>query len=168
MRIMDTSRKMIFHVKLVGGVLKCTATWEGSSLVQLDLERAKQFEHGAGDLDDSRLIQDIIDGIKSPYSIPIRMNGTDFQKRVWTKAVDIPYGTIITYEELARRTQCRSPRAVGQALKKNPLPVIVPCHRVVGKDGSLTGFSCGLGIKKLLLEHEGANSNEACNSIRHP
>jgi O-6-methylguanine DNA methyltransferase len=167
MRIMDTSRKTIFHVKLIGGALKCTATWEDSSLVHLDLERAKHFVED-GDENDSRIIQDIIDGIKNPYSAPIRMDGTEFQKRVWTKAMDIPYGTTITYEELGRRMQCRSPRAVGQALKKNPLPVIVSCHRVVGKDGSLTGFSCGLDIKKLLLQHEGANSNEACNSIRHP
>ncbi|MFA5366733.1 MAG: methylated-DNA--[protein]-cysteine S-methyltransferase [Dehalococcoidia bacterium] len=82
-------------------------------------------------------------------------DATTFQRKVWESACVIPYGETRTYEWLAQRIgKTKATRAVGQALKRNPFPIIVPCHRVVGKDGSLTGFSAGIDLKKRLLDLE--------------
>jgi methylated-DNA-[protein]-cysteine S-methyltransferase len=81
---------------------------------------------------------------------------TDFQKDVWEETMRIPYGETRTYGWIAKQIGCRSARAVGQALGKNPFPVIVPCHRVIGSDGKLTGFAGGLKLKKQLLNLEKA------------
>ncbi len=83
-----------------------------------------------------------------------RIKGTSFQKTVWKETSKIPPGITVTYGTIARNISCGSARAVGQALKMNPLPLIIPCHRVVGRDGRLTGFSCGIAIKKILIEFE--------------
>ncbi len=90
----------------------------------------------------------------SSFPLPIFVCGSLFEKRVWSECLKIPPGNTISYGELAQRISCRSPMAVGQALKRNPLPIIIPCHRVVAKDGGLTGFSCGIEIKKILIEFE--------------
>ena len=83
--------------------------------------------------------------------------GTDFQKSVWQALMDIPFGVIVTYDDLAKKLNS-SPRAVGSAVGKNPIPIFAPCHRVIGKNGMLIGFSGGDGVstKKQLLELEGA------------
>ncbi len=81
-------------------------------------------------------------------------HGTSFQKAVWDETCKIPHGHLATYGAIAKRIGCGSARAVGQALKKNPLPIIIPCHRVVGANGNLTGFSSGIEIKKRLIEFE--------------
>ena len=85
---------------------------------------------------------------------PISFRGTDFQRRVWQALLNIPYGETTTYGDLARRIGCRSAQAVGQAVGKNPIAIIVPCHRVVGSDGSLTGYAYGLERKQYLLQLE--------------
>jgi methylated-DNA-[protein]-cysteine S-methyltransferase len=94
-------------------------------------------------------------GERRAFSVPLAMEGTEFQRSVWRALVAIPYGETISYGELARRVG-NVARAVGLANGANPLPVIVPCHRVIGADGSLTGFGGGLAIKRALLELEGA------------
>src|SRR2546430_7936079 len=82
---------------------------------------------------------------------------SSFQRRVWDALRAIPYGTTLSYSELARRLgDLRATRAVGAANGRNPIPIIVPCHRVVGANGALTGFGGGLDRKRWLLEHEGA------------
>ena len=82
--------------------------------------------------------------------------GTSFQRRVWNRLLEIPYGAVLSYGDVAHDVGSpRAVRAVGQAVARNPLPVIVPCHRVVGSDGRLTGFGCGLPVKVRLLEIEG-------------
>jgi methylated-DNA-[protein]-cysteine S-methyltransferase len=91
------------------------------------------------------------------FRVPLAPNGTDFQRRVWTALSRIPYGTTISYADLARRVaSLAAVRAVGAANGRNPIPIIVPCHRVIGSDGSLTGFGGGLERKRWLLHHEGA------------
>ena len=97
------------------------------------------------------------DGTLREFRIPLAPNGTEFQRRVWTALTHIPYGTTISYADLARRLgNLTAVRAVGAANGRNPIPVIVPCHRVIGSDGSLTGFGGGLDRKRWLLHHEGA------------
>ena len=89
------------------------------------------------------------------FTVPIKPVGTDFRRRVWAALMTIPYGQTISYKELARRIgQPTASRAVGGANNHNPISIIVPCHRVVGADGSLVGYGGGLSNKAFLLEHE--------------
>jgi len=92
------------------------------------------------------------------FDLPLALKGTDFQRRCWLALATIPYGQTVSYGEQARRLGLRSDRAraVGAANGANPLPIVLPCHRVIGADGSLTGFGGGLHVKRFLLEHEGA------------
>ena len=94
-------------------------------------------------------------GARRVFSVPVRPRGTPFQEAVWEALTHVPYGTTVTYGALAARLgQPRAVRAVAQALARNPVAVIVPCHRVVGHDGSLTGYAGGLERKAWLLRHE--------------
>jgi methylated-DNA-[protein]-cysteine S-methyltransferase len=92
------------------------------------------------------------------FDLPLELHGTDFQRRCWLALATIPYGQTVSYGEQARRLELgpESARAVGAANGQNPLPIVLPCHRVIGADGSLTGFGGGLHVKRFLLEHEGA------------
>ena len=95
------------------------------------------------------------DGRLRTFTMPLAPNGTEFQRRVWSALTEIPYGVTISYAELARRVKnTAAVRAVGAANGRNPIPIIVPCHRVIGSDGSLTGFGGGLDRKRWLLQHE--------------
>ena len=97
------------------------------------------------------------DGRLRTFELPLAPNGTEFQRRVWTALTGIPFGSTISYAELARRVNnTAAVRAVGAANGRNPIPIIVPCHRVIGSDGSLTGFGGGLDRKRWLLHHENA------------
>jgi len=87
--------------------------------------------------------------------VALDLRGTEFQLRVWNELCRIPYGTTLTYGELADRIGCRSAQAVGQAVGRNPVSVIVPCHRIIGKNGTLTGYTGGLAKKRELLQLEG-------------
>jgi methylated-DNA-[protein]-cysteine S-methyltransferase len=90
-------------------------------------------------------------------SIPVRLHGTEFQRRTWQMLRRIPSGKTWSYRRLAQELgDPRATRAVGAANGQNPVPVIIPCHRVIGSDGSLTGFGGGLDRKRWLLQHEGA------------
>lgn len=89
------------------------------------------------------------------FALPLAPAGTPFQKRVWAELCRIPYGTTISYAELAARIgEPKSVRAVGSANGANPIAIVVPCHRVIGTDGTLTGYAGGLDRKRALLEHE--------------
>jgi methylated-DNA-[protein]-cysteine S-methyltransferase len=89
------------------------------------------------------------------FDIEMDLKGTAFQQKVWKELATVPYGKTISYGELAKRIgNPRASRAVGMANGKNPIPIIIPCHRVIGKDGSLTGFGGGLEVKKALLDLE--------------
>jgi methylated-DNA-[protein]-cysteine S-methyltransferase len=95
------------------------------------------------------------DGRLRKFSVPLALAGTPFQNRVWRELTRIPYGETISYRELASRLDHpRAVRAVGLANGANPIAIIVPCHRVLGTDGSLTGFGGGLPAKRALLELE--------------
>jgi methylated-DNA-[protein]-cysteine S-methyltransferase len=102
-----------------------------------------------------RELEEYFAGARRTFSVPLAMQGTAYQRSVWQALLAIPYGETISYGELARALGS-APRAVGLANGANPLPIIVPCHRVIGADGSLTGFGGGLPVKRALLELEGA------------
>lgn len=97
-------------------------------------------------------------GTLTEFTFPIELSGTDFQKRVWKILTEIPYGKTFSYGDVAKRLGGkRYSRAVGGAVNKNPVLIAVPCHRVIGTDGSLTGFACGISVKKYLLALEKEN-----------
>lgn len=99
-------------------------------------------------------------GSLKTFSFPTELKGTDFQKRVWHLLAEIPYGKTVSYGDIAEHLGGkRFARAVGGAVNKNPILIAVPCHRVLGSDGSLTGFACGLSVKKCLLDIEGKNND---------
>lgn len=97
-------------------------------------------------------------GKRRRFELPLAPSGTPFQRKVWQQLRKIPYGRTITYAQLAHRVgNDAACRAVGAANGRNPLPIVVPCHRVIGSDGSLTGFGGGIAAKRKLLELEGAD-----------
>ena len=97
-------------------------------------------------------------GELTDFELPLDLQGSEFQRRCWLALATIPYGQTVSYGEQARRLGFgpEKARAVGAANGQNPLPLVLPCHRVIGADGSLTGFGGGLSMKRFLLEHEGA------------
>ncbi|MBB5688287.1 methylated-DNA--[protein]-cysteine S-methyltransferase [Roseomonas alkaliterrae] len=101
-------------------------------------------------------LQDYFDGTRTAFDLPLAPHGTPFQRRVWEALRAIPHGETRSYAEVARAVGCRAARAIGQANGANPIPILIPCHRVVAADGSLGGYSGGEGeaTKRFLLDHE--------------
>lgn len=100
-------------------------------------------------------LEEYFAGTRTDFELPLDPHGTAFQQKAWEVLRSIPYGETISYGEQARRLGAPSAaRAVGAANGRNPIPIIVPCHRVVGSDGSLTGFAAGIESKQWLLHHE--------------
>ncbi len=110
----------------------------------------------------ARQLREYFAGERRQFDLPLRLHGTDFQKRVWRALTEIPFGETWSYGQLAKQLDNPSAcRAVGLANGKNPIAIIVPCHRVIGADGSLTGFGGGLPRKQWLLSHEGHPGTQA-------
>jgi methylated-DNA-[protein]-cysteine S-methyltransferase len=102
-------------------------------------------------------LREYFDGTRRTFELPLSPHGTPFQREVWTALAAIPYGDTWSYRDLAARVgRPAAMRAVGAANGRNPLPIVLPCHRVIGADGSLTGFGGGLPTKAFLLRLEGA------------
>ena len=100
-------------------------------------------------------LEEYFEGTRQKFSLKLNPEGTDFQKKVWNELVKIPYGRTISYLELSKKLgDPKAIRAIASANGKNPIWIIIPCHRVIGTDGSLTGYAGGLHRKKWLLEHE--------------
>lgn len=113
------------------------------------LEDRAVFKHAIAQL------EEYFKGRRKSFDLTLFPEGTEFQKEVWNALQTIPYGETISYKELAQRIgKPKTIRAVGAANGANPIPIIIPCHRVIGHDGSLTGFGGGLPLKKRLLELE--------------
>jgi methylated-DNA-[protein]-cysteine S-methyltransferase len=103
----------------------------------------------------ARQLREYFDGERTEFDLPLALDGTAFQQRVWAALRAIPYGQTVSYGQLADQLgQPSASRAVGLANGKNPVGIIVPCHRVVGADGSLTGYGGGIERKRYLLAHE--------------
>lgn len=102
-------------------------------------------------------LQEYFDQKRTTFDIPLKLVGSDFQKTVWTELLQIPYGKTLSYLDLSRQLQNeKAIRAVASANGANALAIIVPCHRIIGSTGELVGYAGGLGIKKKLLQLEGA------------
>ena len=113
----------------------------------------------------AREIGEYFEGKRRAFAVPTAAAGTPFQQAVWNALKEIPYGETRTYGEIARRIgHPRASRAVGQANNRNPLPIVVPCHRVIGTSGALTGYAGGLAVKERLLELERTPRRRSCSA----
>ena len=116
----------------------------------------KEIKEGGEALRFARELEKYLSGKLLKFKTKLDISsGTEFQKKVWKKLLNVPYGEVVTYQELAKAVgRPKAARAVGNAVGKNPLPIVVPCHRVLASSG-LGGYSCGINIKKDLLKIEG-------------
>lgn len=100
-------------------------------------------------------LQEYFNGVRKSFSIPVAPAGTEFMQRVWNALNDIPYGETRSYKDIAEKTGSNlAYRAVGLANNKNPIPIIIPCHRVIGANKKMVGYGGGLKLKEYLLQHE--------------
>ncbi|WP_051670331.1 methylated-DNA--[protein]-cysteine S-methyltransferase [Bryobacter aggregatus] len=143
---------------------RITLSTDGESLIgfAFEEERHPVDRSGASEepvailLDAERQVQEYLGGWRKSFDLPLRPAGTDFQRRVWEELLRIPFGQTISYMELAQRIgNPKAVRAVGLANGRNPISLIIPCHRVIGANGDLTGYGGGLPRKEFLLRHEG-------------
>lgn len=107
-------------------------------------------------------LQEYFDGKRTEFSFALNPQGTEFQQSVWNELLKIPFGKTVSYMDITKKLgDVKAIRAVASANGKNPLWIVVPCHRVIGTDGSLTGYAGGLWRKKWLLEHESPSAQQS-------
>ncbi len=159
---METPR---FFKKIESPVGKLMLLASEDELVEIKFDRLIENDELSENMEENNELPIFLDtevqldeyfrGKRKKFSIPISLNGTEFQQKVWKKLQSIPFGKTISYQELAEKIgDKKKSRAVGAANGKNPIPIIVPCHRVIAKDGSLGGFGGGVPIKRYLLDLE--------------
>lgn len=102
-------------------------------------------------------LKEYFEGKRKSFDLKIIIDGTEFRKRVWEELKNIPYGETVSYKYIAGRIGCKCARAIGGANNKNKIVIVIPCHRVIGADGSLVGYGGGLWRKEILLELEKRN-----------
>ena len=138
------------------GFAKIVGDNDGISEVTILNSQDKETDIIPVELEDCVIqLQEYFEGTRTEFDLKINPQGTEFQQKVWKQLEQIPYGETISYLELSKQLgDIKAIRAVANANGKNPLWIIVPCHRVIGSDGSLTGYAGGLSRKQWLLEHE--------------
>lgn len=134
-----------------------TLVQEGEALARLDFDVPSQPEEATPLLLEAcRQLREYFAGERKVFALPLAPEGTAFQKKVWAALRDIPWGETRSYGDIARAIgKPAASRAVGMANGRNPLPIFIPCHRVIGTNGSITGYSGGLEKKRFLLRLEG-------------
>ena len=159
--------KTELYSNMTSPIGELTLTSDGEALTGIYMHRQKHRPRQAegGKRDEGALktaraqLAAYFEGELQDFDLPLAAQGTEFQQRVWKALREIPYGVTISYGELARRIgQPQAARAVGLANGQNPIAIVVPCHRVIGADGSLTGYGGGLARKRWLLAHESKGS----------
>ncbi len=133
------------------------------SVIFLDSEDCSVSHSIPSELKDTVIqLQEYFEGKREEFSLKLSPKGTDFQKRVWKQLQEIPFGKTASYQQIANRLgDPKVIRAAASANGKNPISIIIPCHRVIGSDGSLTGYAGGLHRKKWLLEHESPSQQQS-------
>ena len=144
------------------GKLLLTCREDGLTGIWYDREMSERMQQNHPILQQARLwLDSYFCGENPGFDIPLSLEGTEFQKQVWNMLLDIPYGETKTYGDIAREIAAvqgrkkMSAQAVGQAVGRNPISILIPCHRVVGAKGRLTGYAGGMERKIWLLRHEG-------------
>ncbi len=135
-----------------------TVSEDDGAIVALDWGRGRDQDATPLLLRARDQLQDYFDGTRMAFDLPLAPHGTAFRRKVWDALCTIPAGQTRSYLDIARQVGCRAPRAIGQANGANPIPILIPCHRVVAADGSLGGYSGGEGeaTKRYLLDLERA------------
>ncbi len=152
----DTTHYKTIHTPI--GLLRLVS--DGAALLRVEFEGQHGTDGTAGDdavlARASRQLEEYFAGRRQHFDLPLGADGTAFQQAVWSSLQAIPYGELRSYRDIANTLgKPKAVRAVGAANGRNPLPIVVPCHRVVGSNGSLTGFAGGLACKRQLLALEG-------------
>jgi methylated-DNA-[protein]-cysteine S-methyltransferase len=150
------------------GILKISADEKGIKEIDFVKKGIKSTQNSSSEIIDQciRQLDEYFQGKRETFELKLNPKGTEFQKRVWKELWKIPYGKTLSYGDIARRIKNQEAvRAVGQAIGRNPISIIIPCHRVIGGDGSLTGFASGLWRKEWLLKHEGIDLNHSRNKV---
>ena len=124
--------------------------------LQMDSPMPANAEEGTCPVLDQaeKWLDDYFAGINREIDYPLRPQGTAFQQKVWEVVKSVPFGETCAYGDIAREIGCASSQAVGQAVGANPIAIVIPCHRIIGAKGQLTGYAWGVEKKKWLLEHE--------------
>ena len=137
-------------------------TEEDQYLIGVELTDEDAVDCKSEILDDAeRQLREYFAGTRKVFDLPLSPDGTAFQRRVWEKLCEIPYGECRSYGDLAGSIgNPKACRAVGMANHRNPILIVIPCHRVLGKDGSLTGYAAGMKMKQALLDLEGIRYKE--------
>ena len=148
----------IAFIKTPLGIAKLKGDKEGLSIVSILNSNEPISDIIPEVLEDAVCqLQEYFRGERQNFSLKLNPRGTDFQKKVWQHLSEIPFGKTLSYLNLSKRMEnVKAIRAVAAANGKNPLWIVIPCHRVIGSDGSLTGYAGGLHRKKWLLDHESA------------
>ena len=137
------------------GVIEITANAKSILSIHFVKEK-KEDNYNNITLKGYRQLQEYLEGDRREFDLPLEPVGTEFQQKVWMELQNIPYGKVISYLELAKRLGDEKViRAAAAANGKNPIGIVIPCHRVIGSNGDLVGYAGGLDKKKLLLQHEG-------------
>ena len=138
------------------GLLKIVTADGKVILVGIVSKQDEQNQPTALSVEVYRQLQEYFAGKRTVFTVPYALNGTSFQQAVWAQIAKIPYGQTVTYKDIAQAIdKPRAFQATGRAVGANPLAIIIPCHRVVGSKGELTGYAFGLEMKKSLLDLEG-------------
>lgn len=151
---------MRYYIKYISPVADLYLVEERGQLVEISfhqLEHREEMEEKRTELleEAERQLQEYFAGRLQHFDLPLHPQGTEFQKKVWKALMSIPYGEIRSYGEIAKQIgKEKAVRAVGGANHVNPISIVIPCHRVIGKNGSLTGYGGGLKIKETLLTLE--------------
>ncbi|MFA6830244.1 MAG: methylated-DNA--[protein]-cysteine S-methyltransferase [Bacilli bacterium] len=152
---------MILQATYQTAIGKITVGYEADTLFFLSFSSAVSEKNNPSQFSDTvyQQIKEYLAGERKSFQIKYQERGTEFQMRVWSELKKIPYGETRTYKEIAVAIgNSKAARAVGMACNRNPLPLIIPCHRVIGAKGKLVGFALGLNMKEKLINLEKENS----------
>lgn len=169
---MKTNDLATAYFKTPLGIAKITGDENGISVISIadegdsraELEQAKQISETIPAVLQEGVTQllEYFDGKRTNFTFKLNPSGTEFQQKVWKALLEIPFGKTCSYMDLSKKLgHVKAIRAVASANGKNPLWIVVPCHRVIGTDGSLTGYAGGLWRKKWLLEHENPSTQQS-------
>jgi methylated-DNA-[protein]-cysteine S-methyltransferase len=150
----------IHHCKSPVGVIEIKS--DGKAITEINLLKDKSVDMQTSTnpviLETCRQLDEYFAGKRRTFDLPLSPQGTPFQQTVWKQLQEIPYGQTVSYAQLAKAIRRpKACRAVGNANGKNPIPILIPCHRVIASDGGLGGFACGIEVKKQLLKTEGVS-----------
>lgn len=150
------------YLKTPLGIAEITGDENGVSVITIQDTGTPSTEIPTVLREAAAQLNDYFDGTRIDFSFKLNPAGTDFQRKVWQELLNIPFGKTVSYMDITKKLgDVKAIRAVASANGKNPLWIVVPCHRVIGTDGSLTGYAGGLWRKKWLLEHESPTSQQS-------